>query len=199
MLPARLSLHSPADKHERHRERATFFVKMRLAFTAIALVTAWGHVRGDPTDERQPPPLVTCGSPIRLTHASTGHQLLSDTIAWDSLRQSITAEVSQTGKHTVWMLVERSNGDYCATGTPVACGSVVRLLHAETRKFLHSRSQEDDPSARGVLSRNQEACAAMKEGINRTDSREFATDWCSLAVSRGSVFGVFQCVGFCGE
>jgi hypothetical protein len=94
LAAARLNCIRRPTKHERHGERA--FVKMRLAFTAIALLTAWGHVRGDPTDERQPPPLVTCGSPIRLTHASTGHQLLSDTIAWDSLRQSITAEVSQT-------------------------------------------------------------------------------------------------------
>ncbi|KAJ3408074.1 Stromal cell-derived factor 2-like protein 1 [Chytridiales sp. JEL 0842] len=83
---------------------------------------------------------VTCGSAVKLTHASSGYKIHSHGINYGDS----------------YFIVHKSvNDPYCPRGTTVKCGEIVRLEHMNTKKFLHSHqhmspmSQQQEVSAYG--------------------------------------------------
>lgn len=83
---------------------------------------------------------VTCGSVVKLQHKETGNNLHSHGIAWGSGsgQQSVTTNSARNEKGSLWLIKEASHSPICEIGTPIRCGEVVRLEHADTKKNLHS-------------------------------------------------------------
>jgi hypothetical protein len=84
--------------------------------------------------------IVSCGSVIKLRHKETGHHLHSHQIAWGSGsgQQSVTGHGSSDDFGSMWIIKEPFRSEACEVGTPVKCGSKLRLEHAATGKNLHS-------------------------------------------------------------
>ncbi|KAG0346283.1 hypothetical protein BG004_001991 [Podila humilis] len=90
---------------------------------------------------------VTCGSSIKLTHEKTGFKLHSHQIPYGtgSGQQSITAVPSKEDTNSLWIVMAQL-GHTCERGEPVPCGSVIRLKHVNTKKFLHSHHHQSPMS-----------------------------------------------------
>ncbi|ORZ35391.1 MIR motif-containing protein [Catenaria anguillulae PL171] len=108
---------------------------------------------------------VTCGSLIKLTHVATGHKLHSHKIPYGSGsgQQSVTAFPGKDDPNSLW-LVEAGNGQPCARGETIKCGSVIRLVHTATMTRLHSHLHNSP------LSGNQEVSAYPHVGANNDDN-----------------------------
>eukprot|EP00922_Rhytidocystis_sp_ex-Travisia-forbesii_P014574 GHVS01021786.1.p1 GENE.GHVS01021786.1~~GHVS01021786.1.p1 ORF type:complete len:236 (+),score=41.00 GHVS01021786.1:80-787(+) len=85
---------------------------------------------------------VTYGSSVALRHNTSGFKLFSAKIAWGSGsgQQAVTGIGGDNYDETVlWYVKEPHDAKASsATGSPVSCGSVVRLEHADSNKNLHS-------------------------------------------------------------
>ncbi|KAF9427212.1 Stromal cell-derived factor 2-like protein 1 [Podila epigama] len=82
---------------------------------------------------------VTCGSSIKLTHEKTQFKLHSHQIPYGSGsgQQSVTAVMTKDDTNSLWTVMAQV-GHTCERGEPVPCGSIIRLKHVNTKKFLHS-------------------------------------------------------------
>ena len=82
---------------------------------------------------------VTCGSTIKLQHASTKAKLHSHEITYGSGsgQQSVTGFPKPNDSNSYWT-VEAKHGERCVLGVPLQNGHRFRLMHANTRKWLHS-------------------------------------------------------------
>lgn len=83
---------------------------------------------------------VTTGSSLKLQHVSSGFRLHSHDIKWGSGsgQQSVTAHPSDSDSNSLWQVVSPFGSSLVSSGSPIACGSQVRLRHVRTRLFLHS-------------------------------------------------------------
>ena len=63
---------------------------------------------------------------------------------------------------SLWLVKEGTNSLQCEVGKPIACGDIIRLEHADTKKNLHSHL------FRAPLSGNQEVSAFGDEGNGDT-------------------------------
>lgn len=72
-------------------------------------------------------------------------------------QQSVTATEQQEDINSHW-LVKAATGKTCLRGEPVACGSVIRLEHVDTKKNLHSHHFQSP------LSGNQEVSCYGNKG-----------------------------------
>ncbi|KAG0038188.1 hypothetical protein BGZ82_000869 [Podila clonocystis] len=90
---------------------------------------------------------VTCGSNIKLTHERTQFKLHSHQIPYGSGsgQQSITAVPNKDDTNSLWHVMAQL-AHTCERGEPVPCGSVVRLKHVNTKKFLHSHLHQSPMS-----------------------------------------------------
>lgn len=95
---------------------------------------------------------VTCGSALKLEHASTKHLLTSQAVAYasGSGQQSVTA-VRKSGEDAYWAL-HPALGETCVRGEAVAHGTTVRLQHVLTRAWLHSHLHKSPLSGQGEVS-----------------------------------------------
>ncbi|KAI9144961.1 stromal cell-derived factor 2-like protein [Paraphysoderma sedebokerense] len=100
---------------------------------------------------------VTCGSIVKLTHAS-GFKLHSHGVNYGggSMQQSVTGYQHKDDPNSLW-IVKPKYGGQCKTGEPVKCGDTIRLLHSGTKKYLHSHLHTSP------LSGNQEVSAFIEE------------------------------------
>merc|ERR1712205_263360 len=82
---------------------------------------------------------VTCGSTVKLTHASTKAKLHSHEITYGSGsgQQSVTGVPKPNDSNSYWT-VKAKHGERCVLGVPLQNGHRFRLMHANTRKWLHS-------------------------------------------------------------
>lgn len=128
---------------------------------------------------------MTCGSAVKLSHVESksalgeAHFLNSEgkNLGSGSGQQIVTAVTSLTTTNTLWWIrgpndPERFNSDdqvSCKEGaaTPIQCGQVIRLVHLESLKNLHSHN------VRSPLSRQQEV-SAYGEGDGEGDNGD---DW----------------------
>lgn len=107
---------------------------------------------------------VTCGSVVKLVHKETGFNLHSHGIAWGSGsgQQSVTSNSAKNEKGSLWLIKESSHAVGCDIGTPIKCGDVIRLEHADSKKNLHSHL------FRAPLSGNQEVSSFGDNGNGDT-------------------------------
>mmetsp|Transcript_14679 Transcript_14679/g.40569 ORF Transcript_14679/g.40569 Transcript_14679/m.40569 type:complete len:222 (-) Transcript_14679:1468-2133(-) len=125
---------------------------------------------------------VTCGSAVKMTHVESGMKkhdsyfLNSEakSLGGGSGQQIVTAVSNPTTTNALW-LIRAPNSDRSdvasacqdGPGTPIRCGSSIRLTHLNTMRNLHSHGQ------RSPLSRQQEV-TAYGEGDGRGDAGD---DW----------------------
>lgn len=87
------------------------------------------------------PILVTCGSVIKLQHDKLKHHLHSHEVAYGygrgSGQQSVTGFPGKDSADSFWA-IKVGQGSDCPQGSPIAAGTVLRLQHTETSKWLHS-------------------------------------------------------------
>lgn len=139
------------------------FAKLIILFAGLLCVSRLSNGAAVPAgvDERT----VTCGSVVKLVHQNTGHTLHSHAIAWGSGsgQQSVTASGSQNDAGSLWLLKDASTAtSVCEIGTPIKCGSNLRLEHIQTAKNLHSHL------FRAPLSGNQEVSGFGEGGTGDT-------------------------------
>mmetsp|Transcript_1283 Transcript_1283/g.1624 ORF Transcript_1283/g.1624 Transcript_1283/m.1624 type:complete len:224 (+) Transcript_1283:26-697(+) len=122
----------------------------RVVLFAVATIAA--VVRADEYDDDDFS-LVTCGSTLKLKH-KTGFHLHSHDINWGSGsgQQSVTAMKSSDDTNSLWTVASPHGQPICPQGTPIKCGSTVRLIHHNTKKFLHSHRHASPVSHRFEIS-----------------------------------------------
>lgn len=108
---------------------------------------------------------VTCGSAVKLQHKESGYRLHSHGINWGSGsgQQSVTAfeqyvnadplvvyapvlhrslivprSVRGADPNSLWAIKEGYGIAKCVYGTPIKCNDVVRFVHVQTQRHLHS-------------------------------------------------------------
>ncbi|XP_017491211.1 PREDICTED: stromal cell-derived factor 2-like [Rhagoletis zephyria] len=83
--------------------------------------------------------LVTCGSLLKLMNANSGVRLHSHDVKYGSGsgQQSVTGTDKQEDINSYWQ-VRAKTEQQCERGTPIACGSNLRLTHLQTGRNLHS-------------------------------------------------------------
>jgi len=85
---------------------------------------------------------VTYGSVVKLEHQATKYRLHSHSINWGSGsgQQSVTALEHPGDAGGYWRITEAYGGKPYGVGKAIRCGSMLRLKHANTNKFLHSHA-----------------------------------------------------------
>lgn len=103
---------------------------------------------------------VTCGSLIKLMNVNAGVRLHSHKIKYGSGsgQQSVTGTDKQEDINSYWQIRSSEAAKPCVRGTPIACGSKLRLTHLDSQKNLHSHH------FKSPLSRNQEVSAFGEDG-----------------------------------
>lgn len=143
---------------------------------ALAGITAASEDVDEPSSAFK---FVTCGSALKLRHVGTGYYLHSHPIRWSSGsgQQSVTAFGGEGDTNSLWQVRSAFGQAPCAQGTPVPCGSVVRLSHVRTGKFLHSHLHASP------LSRRQEISGF---GDVRTGESDTGDNWRVECVGTGA-------------
>lgn len=106
--------------------------------------------------------LVTCGSVVKLQNAAHPEMRLHSheiRYARGSRQQSVTGRPATTDANSHWTVLGPLDGA-CARGDRVPCGSVVRLQHLNTKRWLHSHAGHASP-----LSASQEVSAFGEDGL----------------------------------
>ncbi|XP_067940304.1 stromal cell-derived factor 2-like [Watersipora subatra] len=103
---------------------------------------------------------VTCGSVIKLVNVRSDVRLHSHDVKYGSGsgQQSVTGVHSTDDNNSYWQ-IKAKQGVECPRGRPVKCGQVIRLMHLQTRKNLHSHHFNSP------LSNNHEVSAFGEDGV----------------------------------
>ena len=117
---------------------------------------------------------ITCGSVLKLQNAADNIRLHSHEVKYGSGsgQQSITGTVQSDDVNSHWQILGPV-GQPCKRGQPIKCDQVIRLMHLQTRCFLHSH-EFAAPLTRG---HNEVSCFG-KEGEN-SDSGDHYKVICS--------------------
>jgi len=97
---------------------------------------------------------VTCSSVVKIAHSQTGYRLHSHGVSYGSgsEQQSVTGYKDADDTNSLWVIHGPFN-THCKRGDPIKCGSVIRLKHLNTGRWLHSHLY------RSPLSNQQEVSA----------------------------------------
>mmetsp|Transcript_21292 Transcript_21292/g.68700 ORF Transcript_21292/g.68700 Transcript_21292/m.68700 type:complete len:208 (-) Transcript_21292:76-699(-) len=144
-------------------------IRRSIPLLAVALCICGAFAHEDYED-------VTCGSVIKLENVESSFLLHSHDISWGSgsRQQSVTAFEAHDDPNSLWLVKEAHQDPMCSRGSPIPCGTIVRLEHVSTGHNLHSH---DFPSP---MSRLQEVSAYGSDGSGDTGD-----DWelqCDTAV-----------------
>lgn len=122
----------------------------RLFVLAVLAASTWAWSDDDGEEDFS---LVTCGSTLKLRHR-TGYHLHSHGINWGSGsgQQSVTGIKSSDDSGSMWTIATASGQPTCPEGKPIKCGSAVRLVHLNTKKYLHSHLHASPVSHRLEIS-----------------------------------------------
>mmetsp|Transcript_20101 Transcript_20101/g.24134 ORF Transcript_20101/g.24134 Transcript_20101/m.24134 type:complete len:233 (+) Transcript_20101:123-821(+) len=150
-----------------YRANNTNIILSCLLVAAVSLLMGRNQGVSAASEEEGSSP-VTYGSAIKLTHiessakdGSKEYFLNSEAknLGSGSGQQIVTMLGDKTASSTFWLVREGHDAKYAEEpGTPVPCGSIIRLTHLDTNRNLHSH---DVPSA---LSRQQEVTGFGNEG-----------------------------------
>ncbi|XP_074045163.1 LOW QUALITY PROTEIN: stromal cell-derived factor 2 [Macrotis lagotis] len=116
------------------------------------------------------PPLVTCGSVVKLLNTRHNVRLHSHDVHYGSGsgQQSVTGILDVDDSNSYWRIRGKTS-TVCERGTPVKCGQAIRLTHVNTGRNLHSHHFSSP------LSGNQEVSAFGEEGEG-----DYLDDWTVL-------------------
>jgi len=83
---------------------------------------------------------VSYGSVVKLQHVKSGYRLHSHEVAYGSGsgQQSVTATPREDDHGSFWVVKAADAEEEPGQGTPIPCGSRIRLEHLLTKKNLHS-------------------------------------------------------------
>lgn len=134
--------------------RATNIVKYVYLLTSIAFFLC-SHSQGDSREFKY----VTCGSVLKLVNPRHNVRLHSHEVKYGSGsgQQSITGVDNADDGNSYWVVRGKMDAP-CKRGTPVKCGSTVRLQHLATKRNLHSHHFQSP------ISHNQEVSAFGENG-----------------------------------
>jgi len=143
-----------------------YYTWITLAVCVIGLLAA-GHTAFAEDDDEQYK-LVTCGSTMKLEHVNSKFLLHSHPINWGSGsgQQSVTASKVAADTNDLWSVREGFGQPACMYGDVIRCGAIVRIMHSNTQKFLHSHNH------RSPLSGRQEVSAFEVPNSNADDNWE---------------------------
>lgn len=98
--------------------------------------------------------IVTVGSAIKLLNPASKHRLHSHDINWGSGsgQQSVTAVRTDGDSNSLWTVYLGFGSQQRASGSPIACGEVLRFKHVRTGKFLHSHLHKSPLSSQQEVS-----------------------------------------------
>ncbi|SPQ97783.1 MIR domain-containing protein [Plasmodiophora brassicae] len=144
----------------------TTTVALRAAAAVVVACICFGGALGDDDhddDHMSEFPVVTMLSAVQLLHSS-GYRLHSHPISYGSGsgQQSVTALKGAANHENLFQVHNADKEPVVAAGSPVKCGSVVRLRHVATKKWLHSHLH-DSP-----ISKNQEVSCFGDAGQSDT-------------------------------
>ena len=90
---------------------------------------------------------ITLGSLIKIKHENSGHLLHSHEISWGSgsQQQSVTAYPTLGDGNSLWQLYAKFGETNFTHASAIKCGSIVRLKHVRTKKWLHSHHNHRAP------------------------------------------------------
>lgn len=112
------------------------------ALFAVSTQASWSDDDHDHDDHEHDADftLLTYTSMIRLKHSGSGYHLHSHSINYGSGsgQQSVTAVNQDDDVNSLWQIRESYNEAPKLTGSLVQCGSKIRLMHGQTRRWLHS-------------------------------------------------------------
>ena len=124
---------------------------------------------------------MSCGSAIKLTHVESGGKyiLRSDErqLQSGSGQQLVTAEQNKRSPKGLWQVREGTNAQFCEAGTPIKCGSIIRLMHLETGSNLHTHG------IRSPISSQHEVT-----GFGQQGEGDSGDDWKVICDAGGSYF-----------
>lgn len=89
---------------------------------------------------------VTCGSSIKLQHASTKYRLHSHEVAYGrgSGQQSVTCYPDPDDANSLWT-VHGTKSEPCEPGSAIRSNQRIRFQHVATRRWLHSHAGYQSP------------------------------------------------------
>ncbi|ORX88292.1 hypothetical protein BCR32DRAFT_214691 [Anaeromyces robustus] len=95
---------------------------------------------------------VTCSSTIKLQNVVSGAKLHSHIVRYGSGsgEQSVTGFNENDDSNSYWTVTGKY-GDICARGTKIKCGSIIRLQHTDTKKWLSSNNFQSPLSGNGEV------------------------------------------------
>jgi len=125
---------------------------------------------------------VTCGSVTKLLNSAHRVRLHSHDVKYGSGsgQQSVTAIEDMDDHNSHWQILnpfDNNDKGVCVRGTPVACGTNIRLMHMSTGCLLHSHLFTSP------LSRNQEVSCFGSDG--KGDSGD---NWQVICLDEGDDF-----------
>lgn len=87
---------------------------------------------------------MTCQSAIKLSHVESGGKYFlnsSNQNYGGGSGQQVVSVIPKASEHSsLWTVREGHEKPLCEAGTPVECGSIIRLTHSSSGKNLHSHS-----------------------------------------------------------
>mmetsp|Transcript_1857 Transcript_1857/g.6461 ORF Transcript_1857/g.6461 Transcript_1857/m.6461 type:complete len:223 (+) Transcript_1857:56-724(+) len=104
---------------------------------------------------------VTCGSTVKLSHATTKYRLHSHEITYGSGsgQQSVTGFPEGHDSNSYWEIhsplkrgPQAYEVEHCLQGTPLKDGDLLRLRHGATGRWLHSHNHQSPMSGQQEVS-----------------------------------------------
>ena len=98
---------------------------------------------------------VSCGSSIKLTSVENGFKLHSHSVSYGnsgSGQQSVTGFKDSNDANSYFTVREGFKTTPCSLGQKVACNSIIRLHHSNTKTWLHSHLFQSPLSSRQEVS-----------------------------------------------
>jgi dolichyl-phosphate-mannose--protein O-mannosyl transferase len=98
---------------------------------------------------------VTCGSSIKLTSVENGFKLHSHSVSYGnsgSGQQSVTGFKDSNDANSYFTVRGGYKTTPCSLGQKVACNSIIRLYHSNTKTWLHSHLFHSPLSSRQEVS-----------------------------------------------
>ncbi|KAI9092394.1 MIR motif-containing protein [Phlyctochytrium arcticum] len=120
--------------------------------------------------------VVSCASVVKLAHKNTGCRLHSQQVSYGtgSGQQAVTCNPAADNNDDFFIVSAGHGQPQCQRGQPMKCKSIIRLVHLNSGKYLHSHSAHASP-----FSHNQE--------VSAFDGTDTGDNWVVICVEKGEL------------